>query len=96
MQLYYNLVAVEVKAFQNVNADTNLDFHGSGCQGSDLLLHTVSNARVHGGSSRQHSVGVQVLTDVHVTLHDAVEGSFMDTTRLHSCRERVFTEKNYF
>ena len=65
--------------------DFYLDLHGSGCQGSDFLLHTVSDARVHGGTARQHSVGVQVLTDVHITLHDAVEGGFMDTARLHTC-----------
>lgn len=61
-----------------------LDLHGSWGQGSDLLLHAVSNARVHGGTAGQHSVSVQVLTDVHVALHDAVEGGFMDSASLHT------------
>lgn len=34
---------------------------------------------IHGGTSREDSVGVQVLTDINVTLHDGVEGGFMDT-----------------
>jgi len=62
----------------------DLDLHGGGSQGSDLLLHTVSNTRIHGGASRHDSVGVQVLPDVNITLHDGVVGGLVDTTRLHS------------
>ena len=62
-----------------------LDLHGGGCQGGDLLLHAVSDARVHGGTTGEHCVGVQVLTDVDGTLHDAVKGHLMDTTRLNAC-----------
>ena len=29
----------------------NLDLHGGGSEGGDLLLHTVSNTGVHGGAS---------------------------------------------
>merc|ERR1712212_891533 len=50
----------------------DLDLDGAGSQSSDLLLHAVSNTRVHGGASGQHGVGVQVLTDVDVALHDGV------------------------
>lgn len=38
----------------------------------------------HGGSTRQHDVGVQVLTDVHVALHDGVEGGVVDAVGLHA------------
>lgn len=62
-----------------------LDLHGAGGQGSDLLLHTVSNTRVHRGTAGKHIVGVQVLTDVNVALHDAVVGSLMNTSGLHTC-----------
>ena len=62
----------------------DLDLHGAGGEGSDLLLHTVSNTWVHGGAAGQHSVGVQVLTDVHVALHDGVVGGLMDTGRFHT------------
>merc|ERR1712168_380527 len=57
----------------------DLDLDGGGSQGSDLLLHTVSNTRVHGGASRHDGVGVQVLTDVNIALHDGVVGGLMDT-----------------
>ena len=62
----------------------HLDLHGGGGQSCDLFLHAVSDAGVHGGTSRQHGVGVQVLTDVNVTLHDAVVGGLMDATGLHT------------
>merc|ERR1712223_750724 len=62
----------------------DLDLHGAGSQGSDLLLHPVSNTRVHGGATRQDSVGIQVLPDVNITLHDGVVSGLMDTTRLHT------------
>merc|ERR1719376_1144917 len=52
--------------------------------GSDLLLHTVSNTRVHGGASGHDSVGIQVLTDVNITLHDGVVGGLVDATGFHS------------
>ena len=62
----------------------DLDLHGRWSQGGDLLLHPVSNAREHGATSREDSVGVQILTDVHVALHDGIVGSLMDTSRFHS------------
>ena len=62
----------------------DLDLHCGWSQGSDLLLHSVSNTRVHGAATREYGVGVEVLTDVHVTLHDRVVASLMDTSRLHS------------
>merc|ERR550534_3219786 len=52
--------------------------------GSDLLLHTVSNTRVHGGASRHDSVGIEVLTDVNIALHDGVVGGLMDAAGFHS------------
>ena len=62
----------------------DLDLHCGWCESSDLLLHSVGNTRVHGGTSREHSVGVQVLTDVNVALHDGVVAGLVDTSRLHS------------
>merc|ERR1719430_1087774 len=58
----------------------DLDLDGGWSQSSDLLLHTVSNARVHGGASRHDSVGIQVLPDVNIALHDGVVGGLMDAT----------------
>merc|ERR1712241_206917 len=62
----------------------NLDLDGGWSQGGDFLLHSVSNTRVHGGATRHDSVGVQVLTDVNIALHDGVVGGLMDTAGFHS------------
>merc|ERR1712081_160560 len=62
----------------------DLDLDGGGGQGGDLLLHTVSNTGVHGGASRHDGVGVQVLPDVNIALHDGVEGGLVDAAGLHS------------
>lgn len=48
----------------------DLDLNGGWSQGSDFLLHSVSNTRVHGGTTGQDSVGIQILTDVDVALHN--------------------------
>jgi len=52
--------------------------------GCDLLVHPVCNAREHGSTTRQHNIAVQVLPDVHVTLHDGVEGSVINALSLHA------------
>merc|ERR1719362_2759069 len=62
----------------------DLDLNGGGSQGGDLLLHTVSNTGVHGGASGHDGVGVQVLPDVNVALHDGVVDSLVDAAGLHS------------
>ena len=62
----------------------DLDLHGGWSQGGDLLLHAVGDARVHGGASRQNGVGVQILTDVDVALHDRVVSGLVDTARFHT------------
>merc|ERR1712098_924608 len=67
----------------------NLDLDGGWSQGSDLLLHTVNNTRIHGGASRHDSVGIQVLPDVNITLHDGIVAGLVDTTGLHSQEGRL-------
>ena len=62
----------------------DLDLHHAGFQGSDLFLHPVCDAGVHGGPARQHSVGIEVLADVNVTLHDGIEGSFVNAAGFHA------------
>merc|ERR1711881_308956 len=62
----------------------DLDLDGGRSQGSDLLLHAVSNTGVHGGASGHDGVGVQVLPDVNIALHDGVEGGLVDAAGLHS------------
>merc|ERR1719373_164927 len=62
----------------------DLNLNGGWSQGSDFLLHSVSNTWVHGGASGHDGVGVQVLTDVNIALHDGVVGGLMDTAGFHS------------
>merc|ERR1712242_658441 len=62
----------------------DLDLNGGWSQGSDFLLHSVGNTWVHGGATRHDGVGVQVLTDVNIALHDGVVGGLMDTAGFHS------------
>lgn len=65
------------------------DLHGGRRERRDLLLHPVSDARVHGSSAGQHGVGVKVLPDVHVALHDGVVRGLVNTGRLHSQERRL-------
>merc|ERR1719242_1533795 len=67
--------------------DLNLD--GGGSEGGDLLLHSVSYSGVHGGASGHDSVGIQVLPDINITLHDGVVGGFVDSASLHSKEGRL-------
>merc|ERR1739836_87894 len=62
----------------------DLDLDGGWSKGGDFLLHTISNTRVHGGTTGEYGVGVQVLTDINVALHDGVEDSFVGTAGFHS------------
>lgn len=61
-----------------------LDLHSAGSQSSYFLLHPVCNTRVHCSASRQHIVGIKILSDVYVTLHDAVVSGFMNASRFHA------------
>merc|ERR1711992_242976 len=72
-----------------LRGSNDLDLDGGGSKGSDLLLHTVSNTRVHGGATRHDGVGVQVLPDVNITLHDGVVGGLVDTAGLHAKEGRL-------
>uniref|UniRef100_A0A8W7PQJ3 Uncharacterized protein n=1 Tax=Anopheles coluzzii TaxID=1518534 RepID=A0A8W7PQJ3_ANOCL len=67
----------------------DLDLDGGRGQGGDFLLHTISNTRVHGGTAGHDSVGVQVLTDVDVALHDGVVDGLVDTARFHTQEGRL-------
>ena len=62
----------------------DLDLHGAGGEGGDLLLHSVGDSRVHGGASGENGVGVQVLPDINITLHDGVVSGLVDSAGLHS------------
>merc|ERR1711970_585358 len=62
----------------------DLDLHGGRSEGGDLLLHTVSNTWVHGGTAGEDVVGVEVLSDINIALHDRVVGSLVNTGGFHT------------
>ena len=57
----------------------DLDLHGGRGELGELLGHAVGNAGEHGGTAREDSVGVEVLTDINVALHDGVVGGLVNT-----------------
>jgi len=67
----------------------DLDLHRARSHGRDLLLHAVSDTGEHGRAAGHDGVGVQVLTDIDVALHDGVESGLVDTARLHTDERRL-------
>merc|ERR1711862_1092682 len=72
-----------------LRGSNDLDLDGGGSQGSDLLLHPVGDTRVHGGATGHDGVGIQVLPDVNIALHDGVVGGLVDTAGLHAKEGRL-------
>merc|ERR1711870_22745 len=72
-----------------LRGSNNLDLNGGWSKSGNFLLHTVSNTGVHGGATRHDGVGVQVLPDVNIALHDGVVGGLMDTAGFHSKEGRL-------
>jgi len=67
----------------------DLDLHRAGSHRRDLLLHAIGDTREHGRAAGHDGVGVQVLTDIDVALHDGVESGLVDTARLHTEEGRL-------
>jgi hypothetical protein len=62
----------------------DLDLHGGWGEGGDFLLHSIGNTGVHGGTAREDVVGVEILSDIDVALHDGVVGGLVDTGGFHT------------
>merc|ERR1719198_2359876 len=60
----------------------HLDLHSRRGQGRQLLRHALADAQEHRSATREHHVGVEVLANVHVALHDGLERGVVDTARL--------------
>ena len=67
----------------------DLDLHRRWSHRGDLLLHTIGDTREHGRATGHDGVGVQVLTDINVALHDRVEGRLVNTARFHTDEGRL-------
>merc|ERR1719447_2075982 len=70
----------------------DLDLDGGWSKSGDLLLHSVGNTWVHGGASGHDGVGIEILSDINITLHDGVVGGLVDSAGLHS--EEGWLEKS--
>ena len=46
--------------------------------GRNRGITDLANAGVHGGAAGENDVGVKILADVHVALHDGLEGAVVD------------------
>ena len=60
------------------------DFHVRTRQSGYLLFHSVSEARETGCATREDYIGVEILTDVNVTLSDAVECQLVNAAGFHT------------
>merc|ERR1719397_1234438 len=55
----------------------------------DIRKDLYANTVLSGGSTREDGVGVQVLPDINIALHDGVVGGFVDTDGLHAKEGRL-------
>ncbi len=60
----------------------NLDGHSLGGHGFDLLGHALGNAVEHSGTAGKNGVGVKVLANINIALHDGLVGGLGDTILL--------------
>ena len=67
----------------------DFNLHGGRSHARDLLLHAVGDTGVHGRATGKDGVGVEVLTDVDVALHDGVEAALLDADDFHSQERRA-------
>ena len=67
----------------------DLDLDGRRSQSGDFLLHAIGDTWVHGGASGEDGVGVEVLADVDVALHDGVVDGFVDAAGFHTQEGRL-------
>lgn len=67
----------------------HFDLHGRRCERRYLLLHSIGDTWIHGGAAREYRIGVQILTNVNVALHDRIVRCLMYTAGLHAQETRL-------
>ena len=72
----------------------NLDLHGWWGKGGDFLLDTLWKAAEHGGTAGEDDVGVEVLPDIDIALHDGVEEGLVDTVEFEAVH--VWLEEEFW
>merc|ERR1719242_2619384 len=77
----------------------NLNLNRSRSQRSHFLRQTDINSWEHGGTARQHSVGVQVTSNIHITFHNRFIGQLVNTFALFSnhvwLKQHLRTSKSF-
>lgn len=63
----------------SLGGSNDFDLHGRGSKGGDFLGESFGNTGEHGSTTREDDVVVEILSDIDITLHDRVEGKFVDT-----------------
>jgi len=71
----------------------DLNLHRLRSKSLDLLLHSVVNSLEHGSTSRKDDISIQILTDIHIALHDGVISGLVDTRELAT--DQVGLEENF-
>jgi len=66
----------------------DLDLDRGRCKSSDFLGHTLTDSGEHGGTSRKDSVGVQILENIDITLHNGLERRVGNTVHSKTCQVR--------
>jgi len=61
-----------------------LIFMVEGARAVNSFLHSVGNTREHGGSSREHNITIEILSDINVAFHDRVVGGLVDSSSFHT------------
>lgn len=67
----------------------HFDLHGRRRKCCYLLLHPIGDAWIHGGAAREYRIGVQILTDVDVALHDRIVRCLMYAAGFHAQEARL-------
>ena len=81
--------ASDPHAVLTLRGNHHLNSDGGRRQCSQLLGHALADALEHGGATRQHHVGVEILADVYVAPHDGLEGGVVDTAGLLAQQARL-------
>lgn len=66
----------------------HIDFHITRREGVDLLLHALSHLLEHSRASRQNDVVVEIFAHIYITLHNALEGEFVDSIEVIIASQR--------
>jgi hypothetical protein len=67
----------------------NLDLDRGRGKSGDLLGHTLTDSGEHGSSSRKNNVGVKILADINITLHDGLESRIGNTVHFKTSQVRL-------